>query len=76
MAAENEVTHMISVCRIEVSPREVDAGGDLTLRCQVSASADDLGGQSVLIEDDDGGLVETLELTGFDGESSGRVRSW
>ena len=71
MAAENKMTHMISVCHIEVSPREVDAGGDLTLRCQVSASADDLGGQSVLIEDDDGGLVETLELTGFDGESSG-----
>ena len=71
MAAENDTTHMICVCRIEVSPREVDAGGDLTLKGHVSASADDLRGQSVLIEDRDGGLVETIELTGFDGESSG-----
>ena len=54
-----------------MSPREVDAEGDLTLRGQLScSSADDLQGQSVLIEDHDGGLVETIELTGFDGESN------
>ncbi len=68
----DEASRTISVCRIEVSPREVDAGGDLTLKGQVSlSSAGDLQGQTVLIEDHDGGLVETLELTGFDGESNG-----
>ena len=42
----------------------------MTLKGQVSLSpADDLQGQSLLIEDHDGGLVETIELTGFDGES-------
>jgi len=61
----------ISLCRIEVSPREVDAGGDLTLKGQVSlSSADDRPRHHVLIEDDDGGLVETIELTRFDGESN------
>ncbi len=61
-----------NVCRIEVSPRKVEAGGDLTLKGHVPrASADDLQGQRLRIEDHDGGLVETLELTGFDGESNG-----
>ena len=65
------MSQTIRVCRIEVSPREVDAGGDLTLKGQVSFSpADDLRGQSVLIEDQAGGLVQTIELTGFDGESN------
>ena len=71
MAAEHDTTHMVCSCSVEVSPREVDAGGDLTLKGQVSlSSADDLRGQRVLIEDHDGGLVETIELTGFDGESN------
>ncbi len=61
----------ISLCRIEVSPREVDADGDLTLKGHVSlSSADDRPRHHVLIEDDDGGLVETIELTRFDGESN------
>ena len=65
------MSRTISVCRIEVSPREVDAGGDLTLKGQVSLSSDDdLQGQRVRIEDDDGGLVETIKLTGSDGASS------
>ena len=63
------MSRTISLCRIEVSPREVDAGANLTLRGHVSSAAD-LQGQSVLIEDHDGGLVETIELTGFDGESN------
>ena len=71
MAAEHDTTHVVCSCSVEVSPREVDAGGDLTLKGQVSlSSADDLRGQRVLIEDHDGGLVETIELTGFDGESN------
>ena len=50
---------------------EVDAGGDLTLKGQGSlSSADDLHGQRVVIEDDDGGVVETIELTRLDGESN------
>ena len=71
MAAENDTTHMICACSVEVSPREVEAGGDLTLKGQVAlASAGDLHGQRVLIEDHDGGLVATIELTGVDGESN------
>ena len=67
----DDVSRTIGVCRIEVSPREVDAEGDLTLKGELScSSADDLRGQSVLIADHDGGLVETIELTGFDGESN------
>ncbi len=71
MAAENDTTHMICACSVEVSPREVEAGGDLTLKGQVAlASAGDLHGQRVLIEDHDAGLVTTIELTGVDGESN------
>ena len=67
----DNVSRTVSLGRIEVSPREVDAGADLTLRGHVSfSSADDRQGQSVLIEDHDGGLVETIALTGFDGESN------
>ena len=57
----DDVSRTLSVCRIEVSPREVDAGGDLTLKGQASlSSADDSRGQRVRIEDHDGGLVETI----------------
>ena len=67
----DDVSRMISVCRIDVSPREVDAGSNLTLKSQVSlSSTDGLQRRSVLIEDHDGGLIETIELTGFDGESN------
>jgi len=67
----DNVSRTITVCRIDVSPQEVDAGGDLTLKGQVSlSSTDDLHWQNVLIEDHDGGLIETIELTGFDGESN------
>ena len=60
-----------SVCHIEVSPREVDAGGDLTLKGQVPlSSGNDLHVQIVRIENHDGELVETIELTGFDGQSN------
>ena len=67
----DDLSRTISACRIEVSPREVDAGGDLTLKGQVFlSSAADRQGRSVLIEDHDGGLVETIALTGWDGESN------
>ena len=66
-----DVSRPTSVCRIEVSPQEVDAGGDLTLMGRVSFSpAADLRGHPVRIEDEDGGVVETIELTGFDGTSN------
>ena len=70
----DDVSRTTSACRIEVSPREVDAGGDLTLKGQVSlSSADDLQGQSVLIEDHDGGLVETT-VVAVDAERHTPVR--
>ena len=61
----------IQKAMLEIAELVSDAGGDLTLKAQVSlSSADDLRGQHVRIEDHDGGLVETIELTGFDGESN------
>jgi hypothetical protein len=56
-------------CTVEVSPREVDAGGELTVAVRVScADGLDLRGQSVSIQSKDGAVLATAELTEFDGE--------
>ena len=56
---------------VEVSPGEVDAGAEMTLKAKASCSpAADLSGQALQIMDQDGALVERAELTEFDGESS------
>ena len=56
---------------VEVSPGEVDAGAEMTLKAKASCSpAADLRGQALQIMDQDGALVERAELTEFDGESN------
>ena len=71
MATENDFTRKISACSVEVSPSEVDAGVDMTLKGKVSCSpAGDLRGTTLLIEDKDGALAERIELTEFDGETN------
>ena len=55
--------------RVEVSPSEVDAGADTTLQGKVSCSPPgDLRGKTLLIKDQDGASVKSIELTEFDGE--------
>ena len=71
MAADNEMTRTISACRVEVSPREVDAGADMTLKGTVSCSpVGDLRGKTLLIKDEDSNVAERVELTEFDGETN------
>ena len=71
MAPEDELTPKISGLSCEVSPSEVDAGADLTLKGKVSCSpAEDLRGKTLLIKDQDGALAESIELTEFDGETN------
>ena len=56
---------------VEVSPGEVDAGAEMTLKVKASCSpAADLRGQALQIMDQDGALVESGEFTEFDGESN------
>jgi hypothetical protein len=64
------MTRTISVCRVDVSPSEVDAGADITLKVEVSCSpARNLRGKTLLIKDQDGALAAGIELTEFDGEA-------
>jgi len=59
------------VCSVEVSPSEVDAGADMTLKGKVACStAADLRGQALEIRDQDGALAESIELSEFDGETN------
>ena len=69
--AENDMTRTIGECGVEVSPSEVDAGANMTLKGKVSCSpAGDLRGKALLIKDQDGALAGSIELTEFDGEVS------
>ena len=71
MASENDMTPTISVCRVDVSPSEVDAGADITLKGEVSCvPAQDLRGKTLVIKDQDGVLAASIELTEFDGEAN------
>ena len=57
-------------CAVEVSPREVDAGGELTVTVRVSCpDGFDPSGQSVSIRNQDGTDLATAALTEFDGET-------
>ena len=71
MVEDNDITCKISTCSVEASPREVDAGADITLKGKVSCSpAEDLRGETLLIMDQDGALAESIELSEFDGETN------
>ena len=57
-------------CAVEVSPREVDAGGELTVTVRVSCpDGFDPSGQSVSIRNQDGTDLATAALMEFDGET-------
>ncbi len=69
--AEDDMTRTIDESQVEVSPSEVDAGADMTLKGKVSCSpTGDLRGKTLLIKDQDGALAGSMELTEFDGEVS------
>ena len=71
MTPKDDMTRKISALSCEVSPSEVDAGADITLKGAVSGSpARDLRGRTLLIKDQDGTLAESIELTAFDGETN------
>jgi hypothetical protein len=71
MTLKDDMTGKISALSCEVSPSEVDAGADITLKGTVSCSpARDLRGKTLVIKDQDGTLAESIELTAFDGETN------
>jgi hypothetical protein len=70
MAAKAGSTHGRRTCRVEVSPREVDAGAGLTVRALVSCPHGcDLRGQSVSIRNQDDTELANVELTELDGDA-------
>jgi hypothetical protein len=70
MAAKLVRTQGRRTCAVEVSPREVDAGDELTVTVRVSCpDGFDLRGQSVLIRNQDGTALAAAELREFDGET-------
>ena len=63
-------THGQRTCTVEVSPSEVDAGADLTLKVRVSCPHGcDLRGQSVAIRNQGDTELASAELTELDGEA-------
>ena len=71
MATENDFTRKISSCSVDVSPSEVDAGADMTLKGKVLCSpAGDLRGTNLLVKDQDGAWAQSIELAEFDGETN------
>ena len=55
-------------CAVEVAPDVVDAGAEITLTASVSSSpACDLRGHTLVVTDEAGTEVGTLEITTFDG---------
>ncbi len=69
MAAES-VTHHKRTCAVEVSPSEVDAGTEVTIRTSVSCPHEcDLTGQSVSIRNRHGTELASAKLTEFGGEA-------
>ena len=69
MAAKKVRTHGQLMCAVEVSPREIDAGAELTVIARVSCPHGcDLRGQGVSIRNQDDTELASAELTNFDGE--------
>jgi len=68
MTEETDPIRPNNTCFIEVSPSEVDAGTDLTLRGRVSTvPPEDLRGNALTIKDQAGVLIEHLDLAEFNG---------
>ena len=54
---------------VNVSPEVVDAGAEMTLHGEVSCTpACDLRGHNLLIKDETGAEISSIELADFDGE--------
>ena len=71
MTPRGDTTVEISALSCEVSPGEVDAGADMTLKGTVSCSpAGDLRGTNLLVKDQDGAWAQSIELAEFDGETN------
>jgi hypothetical protein len=69
MDPESAETRGQTTCVIHVSPDAVDAGAEMTLQGQVScAPTCDLRGHALLVKDEAGADVRSVELTRFDGE--------
>jgi hypothetical protein len=70
MAAKAVSTHAQRTCAVEVTPSEVDAGAELTIRASASCPHGcDLSGQPVSIRNRDDTELARTELMEFDGES-------
>jgi hypothetical protein len=70
MAAKAVRTHGQRTCSVEVSPSEVDAGAELTVKGRVSCpNGCDLRGQGVSIRNQNDTELATVELTEVDGET-------
>jgi hypothetical protein len=70
MAAKAVRTHGQRTCAVEVAPREVDAGEELTVTIRVSCpDGCDLRGQNVSIRNQGDTELATAEVTELDGES-------
>jgi hypothetical protein len=70
MATKAVSTQGRRTCAVEVSPREVDAGAELTVTVRVTCpDGFDPSGQSVSIRNRDGTTLATGELREFDGET-------
>src|SRR4249919_3424240 len=70
MAAKVVSTHGQRTCMVEVSPSEVDAGTELTVRALVTCPEGcDLRGQSVSIRNRDDTELASAELTKIEDES-------
>src|SRR5262245_7450694 len=71
MASHSDKTRGQLTCVVDLDPKVVDAGGELTLHFEVScAPACDLRGHAVLIKDQGGAERGSIKLTSFDGETN------
>src|SRR5262249_48303995 len=70
MVEKSVGAHHPRMCTVELSPREVDAGTELTVTGRVwCPHGCDLRGQSVSIRNQDNAELASAELTGFEGEA-------
>jgi hypothetical protein len=70
MAAKAVSTHGQLACTVQVSPKEVDAGAELTVTASVSCPHRcDLSGQRVSIRNQDNAELASAELTELDGDA-------
>jgi len=70
MASHSNEMRGQTACTVDVSPDVVDPGAELTLRGKVSCTpACDLRGHTLLVKDQAGSEVASLELITFDGKT-------